>query len=489
MTPLPSIAVPELGPDLLRAAPLLVVFGAALAVLLTGASRRGRGRRAAFLLAIGSLALAAALTVPLLLEPGGPAFSGAARLDRFSGLVLLLLVLCTAATAALSPSLLEAVDARIPEHDALLLLSLTGMSLLVVAHDLLLAFVGLEIVTVAAWALTGLNRSEAAGVEAAVRTFVLAAFSSALLLYGVAFVYGAAGGTGYAEVASAAGEGRILQVGLAMVLVGFCFKVGAVPFHPWVPDVVQGAPAPASALFATAVKVAAFAALIRFAAAVLPTAGGAWGLALAIMAAASMLVGAAAAFVQRDLKRFLGWSAVSHTGFVLVPVAGLGTSRGAPDLHGALFYLAAYAVASLGVFALVAAMTSEGREDPDMQRLKGLGRRHPWIAAGLGICLLSLAGLPLTAGFPAKVYVLLAAFQNDRGWLAVVVVLAALAGAAYALKPLVLLLEAPGEEAPVHVGFAGRVVLAAAVAGVVGLGVLPGPFADLCRLALAGLGR
>jgi NADH-quinone oxidoreductase subunit N len=202
------------------------------------------------------------------------------------------------------------------------------------------------------------------------------------------------------------------------------------------------------------------------------------------MAAASMLLGAAAAFVQRDLKRFLGWSAVSQTGFVLVPVAS-----GASELHGSILYLAAYAAASLGVFAVVAAMAHDGREDPDMERLRGLARRRPWIAAGLALCLLSLAGLPLTGGFPAKVYVFLAAIDGGRGWLAAVAVVAALAGAAYALKPVALLFAQPGEGVPIEVGPAGRTVLAAAVIVVLALGVVPGPFAGLCRVAVAGLGR
>ncbi len=483
-TTLPPVAIPDLGPDLLRASPVLAVFVAALVVLLAGAAGRGRGARVATVLTAVGLALAGILAVPLLLSHGGPAFGGAARLDRYSGLVELILVACTAGAAALSPSLLRAVDARIPEHDALLLLSLLGMGLLVVADDLLLAFVGLEIMTVAAWVLTALNRSEATGVEAAVRYFVLGAFSSAFLLYGVAFVYGAAGGTGYAEAAvAAASGGRIFGVGLAMVLVGFAFKVGAVPFHPWVPDVYQGAPAPASALFATGVKVAAFAALLRFTAAVLPAAGPRWGVALAVLAAASMLVGAAAAFVQRDLKRFLGWSAVSHTGFALVPLAG-----GGAGMHGTLVYLAAYAAASLGAFAVAASMAHDGREDPDMERLRGLGRRHPWLAAGFATCLLSLAGLPLTAGFPAKVYVLLAAWEGAGGWLAAVVVVAALAGAAYAVRPVALLFAEPGEGVPVEIGRAARGVLVVAVIVVLALGVMPGPFVDLCRLAVAELG-
>ena len=487
---------PALAADLWGAAPLVWLFGWSMLLLLVGVLWSGLRRWLPAITGLG-LGVAVVLTLPMFHAAPRLAFAGMARLDGFAALVIVTLLLAAALVSALAPSNLQALDAHPPESYALLLMALLGMLGMAVACDLMFLFIALEIMSVAAYVLTALNRGEPASVEGAIKYFVMGAFSSATLLYGLALVYGAAGGTSYAVVAAALEGGSampaLLAIGLALVGAGFAFKVAAVPFHFWVPDVYQAAPGPVAALFATGIKVASFAAFMRFVGVALLPDIASWAPILAVLAIASLLVGNLAALVQSDLKRLLAFSAIGHTGFLLMGLAG---AHGAalsdnPYLHGILYYFIAYTLALLGSFAVVGAMVRGGRESTSLSQLSGLARRRPWVAVALGVCLLSLAGLPPTMGFLAKLTLFLAALEAGQLLVAVVGAVAAVLAVATYLRPVVFLFMTPTEGDQAWSGQLSRgplAVLALCVTLIVLLGVVPAPLLQICRAGLLALG-
>ncbi len=424
------------------------------------------------------------------------AFSGMVAVDSFG--VVVNYILCLAGLGALfiGHDYLERVDVRVPEYNPLLLMAVSGMSLLAVANDLILLFVALELMSIALYVLCAINRGELRAVEAAAKYFILGAFAAALLLYGVAFVYGAVGTTRLDFIGQWLADGRavtdspLLAVGLGLMLVGFGFKVAAAPFHMWSPDVYQGAPTPVTSFMATGVKAASFAAFARVMFVAFLSSKVDWGWAIWGMAAITILWGNLGALIQTDLKRVLAYSSIGHAGFLLMAFAGAPATGLAenPRVGGLLFYLLTYTVMTVGAFAVLSLLTRDGSDDTGIERLNGLSVQHPWLAAGLSVCLLSLAGVPPTMGFVAKFYLFAAAVEGGHTGLAVVGAIGGAAGVYYYLRPIVHMYMKPAAGAPrlaLNTPALGALAVASAV--VLVFGIYPAPLIDWCREALLSL--
>ena len=397
----------------------------------------------------------------------------------------------TALTVLVSFDYLEREELWVPEYFALLLFASLGMMLMAGAQDLMVLFLGLELMSIALYVLAGSSRRSAAGAEAALKYFLLGAFASGFLLYGIALVYGATATTnltliGVQIATLGLQHSPMLEIGLGLLLVGFGFKVAAVPFHMWAPDVYDGSPTPIAGYMATAVKAAAFAALFRVlgeAFAAVP----AWHAIVWWLAVATMVVGNLIALAQRTLKRMLAYSSIAHAGYLLVAVA-TGTAAGAAAF---LFYLVAYTLMTLAAFALLAAKGTNGERDVRIDDLAGLAQRRPWLALALAVCMLSLLGFPVTAGFIGKWYILVAATSSGQVLLAAVLVLASVISAGYYLPVIMAMYMQPEPSADAHAGMRlgrlGSAVVAAAVAGLLFLGVRPNRLLDIARVSGASV--
>ncbi len=439
--PLPEVDWRAIAPEL-----ALVVAGLVLLLVVAFWPRAGRGVLAGLTLA--GLAVAAALTV-WNWDLERVAFEGAVSLDgitRYARAVLL-------AVGALATLMVAQGDTREGEPDdsppevfPLLLFALLGMVLLAAASDLLVVFIALEILSLSLYVMAGETRRMAAQ-EAAMKYFLLGAFSSAFLLYGIALCYGATGSTNLLEIADATGDptadGTLLLAGVGLLAVGFLFKVSAVPFHMWTPDVYQGTPTPVAAFMAAATKVAGFAVFLRVFAGALGGLVVSWRPVIAGVAVLTMLIGAALAVVQTDLKRMLAYSSISHAGYLLVGVAAAATVPA--GVSASMFYLLTYAFMVMGAFMVVQYVSRLGPPDDDairerssLEDYRGLARRHPWAAGLLAVFMLALTGIPPLSGFWAKYYVFLAGIEAGLTWLVVVAVISSVISAFFYLRVLVV---------------------------------------------------
>ena len=373
----------------------------------------------------------------------------------------------------------------------LILFALFGMLLFAAANDLLTLFVALEIFSLPLYLLSGMARRRRwLSQEAALKYFLLGAFSSAFFLFGVALLYGYAGTFTYAGVAQAIvaddSPWVLLLTGLVMLAVGLLFKVGAVPFHTWTPDVYTGAPTPVTGFMAIATKTAAVAALLRVFYVALGGARWDWQPVIATVAVATMVVGAVVGLVQQDIKRLLAYSSIAHAGFILAGfVAAVGaTAEGGVSSVGSIsFYLLAYGFATLGGFGIITMVRRAGGEANGIAAWQGLGRTNPFVAGTMTLFLLSFAGIPLTAGFVGKLVVFAAAWQGGYGWLVLVAVIASLVAAFFYLKVVVAMwFKEPERGGQGRVagasGWTWAVVAVAAVATII-LGLVPGSILDL----------
>lgn len=333
------------------------------------------------------------------------------------------------------------------EFPVLVLLSATGMGIMISANDLISMYLGIELQSLALYVLATINRRSLRSSEAGLKYFVLGALSSGLLLYGCSILYGTSGGIGFEQMASSfntaqGGLPMLQSVGIVFVLAGLAFKVSAVPFHMWTPDVYEGAPTPVTALFAAAPKIAAFALISRFLFAGLPLAFDVWQQILIFIALASMVLGAFSAIGQTNIKRLMAYSSIGHMGFAMVGLAS-GTAEG---MGAMIVYMAIYATMTLGTFAILLGLRSDTGMLEHLDDLSGLSRARPAMAAGLAILMFSLAGIPPLAGFFGKFYVFRAAVNAELYTLAVLGVLASVVGAFYYLRIIkIMYLDAPRE--------------------------------------------
>ena len=463
--------------DILRVAPELVLCVSGMVLMLVepflGQARRGT----LLFLATTGAALALAANV-LSATHQGAAFSGLLDVDSFSvfvhvvvGLVALLVVLGSA-------DYLDREHLQHGEYYALVLFATAGMGVMSSAAELMTAFVGLEVSSISTYVLAGYRRDSPRSDESAMKYFLLGSFATAFFLYGIALVYGSTGTTqiGHAALSSFPGAPSLLRLGLALILVGLGFKVAAAPFQVWTPDVYEGAPTPVTALMSSGPKAAAFALLLRILATT-DAAGSFWFWALWISAVLSMFVGNFAALAQTSVKRMLAYSSIAHAGYVMVALAAAAAAgQVALGVAAALYYLAVYALMKLGAFMMVAQLggTSEGHLEID--DLAGLASRQPAAAACFSLFLLSLLGLPVTAGFLGKFYIFNAALASHLVWLAVLLALNSVLAAFYYLRVIVVMyMREPHQDwAPSPMPWAITAVLLATSAGTLYLGLFPG---------------
>jgi NADH-quinone oxidoreductase subunit N len=377
------------------------------------------------------------------------------------------------------------------EFYILVLLAAVGMTLMASAGDLIMVFLGLETMSLALYVLAGTFRGRIESGEASMKYFLLGAFASGFFLYGIALVYGATGSTNIDRIAAVIGSGNardpLLVVGFGLLVVGFGFKISTVPFHMWVSDVYQGAPTSITILIATGSKAAAFAALMRVLLVALRQGQADWSMLMWGLAVLSMTVGNVVAIAQRNVKRMLAYSSIAHVGYVLIGLA----AGGSLGNSAVLFYLLVYTFTTAGAFGVILLLERGGREAVETGDFAGLATRHPVIALVMTIFLLSLIGIPPTAGFVGKFYLFGAAVRSGYMWLAVIGVLNSAIAAYYYLRIVVVMYMREPEGAPTTLvpSLGGSLALLVALCGVVWLGVMPAPYFDLAQTALAPLLR
>ncbi len=486
---LPEVAYSDIGPM------IILVVGAL--GLLTVASlvkaKPARGFYALFTVGTAGSALVSAAWLWLGLDEAGSgprfAFANMISIDGFAVFFFVVIAISVVLAALLGDAYLRREQLDGPEFYVLVLLSAAGGMLMAAANDLIVIFLGLETLSIALFVLAGFHRRRAESGEAAMKYFVLSAFSSAFLLYGIALTYGSTGTTNLAGIAQWLGTNvaltnGVLMAGMAFLLVGFGFKVAAVPFHTWTPDVYQGSPTPVSAFMAGASKAAGFAALLRVFFSTFSVLRPDWKPLIWALAVASLLVGSTLAIVQSDVKRMLAYSSISHAGYILVGLQAA-NDRG---VAGSLFYLLAYTFMVMGSFTIATVVGRRGDAAHDLDNYKGLARRRPAVALGFTVLLMAQAGVPFTSGFLAKFYVISAAVESRSYALALIAMVAAVIAAFFYLRVVITMYSAADadeatEPARLPLPFGAGLVLASAVAFTLIAGILPQTFFDFARNA------
>ncbi len=482
--------------DLIAILPELIVIGAACLVLaldpLTPPSRKDW----LAWVSVAALAACAHLTVSQM-GTSVSAFSDLVILDPFAGFWKLLLYGVTGFTILLSLAYLKAERLNLGEYYGFILLSLAGMMVMVSAADLLTIYLGMELMSLSLYVLAGFKRFDARSLEAAAKYFVLGSFSSGMLLYGISLLYGASGSTRLSAIAAtvtARGlDDPMLTLAMILLAVGFGFKIAAVPFHMWTPDVYEGSPTSVTAFMAVASKAASFAAFLRV---FLEGLGGLkanWYVLFLILCLATLALGNVVAIVQTNIKRMLAYSSIANAGYALIGavVAGYAPADRAAQAFGlssVMLYLVVYSFMTLGAFAVIAMLRKSGVEGDEIEDYAGLAKRQPVAAFLMLAFMTSLAGIPPTAGFIGKFYLFMAAVKADLAWLAVVGVLFAAVSAYYYLRVVMVMYmrepETAGAESRLAFSPALTVALACAFVGVLVFGLYPNPLVSLATQAV-----
>jgi NADH-quinone oxidoreductase subunit N len=466
------------------ALPELTLATGAMVLLLVGAFTRKEEANLILWAAVLVLALAGVFVM----RSSGTTtlFGDSFIVDPFARALKLLTLTGSAVTLIMSLDYWRGEGRLKFEFPVLVLLATTGMLMMISANDLIALYVGLELQSLALYVVAAFDRRSARSSEAGLKYFVLGALSSGMLLYGASLIYGFTGSTLFADIAAAvqpSGVNLGLIFGLVFLMTGFAFKISAVPFHMWTPDVYEGAPTPVTAFFAAAPKLAAFALTVRTLFAAFPSVTPEWQQIVTFLAIASMALGSFAAIGQRNIKRLMAYSSIGHMGYALVGLAA-GTAEG---VQGVIVYLAIYLAMTLGTFACILAMRRNGRMVEDIDQLAGLSNTSPMMAFLLAMLLFSLAGIPPLAGFFAKFYVFLAAINAGLYALAVVGVLLSVVGAYYYLRIVkIMYFDAPAER------FEPMPGLLATVLGASGLFILfyfvyPAPLVNVAEAAAKSL--
>jgi NADH-quinone oxidoreductase subunit N len=468
---------------LLPLSPEIVLGVGAMALLMIGVFRNERTVVFIDAACIGLLIVAGILVVAL---PGDKQviLNGSFVIDPFARFLKVLALAGSAAAILMSIDYVRRERQQRFEYSVLILLSTLGMMMLISAADLIALYLGLELMSLPLYVVAASHRTVLRSTEAGLKYFVLGALSSGMLLYGASLTYGFTGTVSFAGIAhSAADAGVGLIFGLVFLFAGFCFKVSAVPFHMWTPDVYEGAPTPITAFFAAAPKVAGIAMFVRTAVAAFPGITGQWQEIVSFVAIASMLLGSFAAIGQRNIKRLLAYSSIGHMGFALVGLAA-GTSQG---VQGVLVYMAIYITMTLGVFAVVLSMRRGDVMVETIDQLAGLARTNPGMAFFMAMLLFSMAGVPPLAGFFAKFYVFLAAIQAGLYALAVIGVLASVVGAYYYLAIIKTMYFDEPEKGFAPMPHELKVVLGACGLFNILFFIYPGPLVGLASAAARSL--
>jgi NADH-quinone oxidoreductase subunit N len=459
--------------------PEIVVTLAALGVLLLAAwrHRTAADSRLAAWTALAGVVAGLATLVALWRSGAQPIGDPhMIALDGYRFASMLLILVASAGAILLSVDYLEREHLIAPEYYALLLMATVGMMFLAGADDLMVLFLGLEVMSVPVYVLAAYDRRSVFSAEAGLKYFLVGALASAFLLYGIALVYGATGATSLTVIgARLAGTGvtPLAALGTGLLLIGLGFKVASVPFHMWAPDVYDGSPTPVTAYMATGVKAAAFLAMVRVLMVGLPALESVWQPVVGALAIGSMVVGNLVALAQRSLKRMLAYSSIAHAGYLLAAVWP-GSRAGA---SATLLYLAAYVLTTIAAFGILAAIGRGGERDVTIESLSGLARRRPWLAFALAVCMFSLLGFPGTFGFIGKYAILQAIVAEHHQMLAVVLVLTSLVSAGYYLPVVRVIYMKDAEDAEAHAGAAlpgaARLAVGLSVAAILLFGVWP----------------
>lgn len=462
---------------------LLVMIGAIMMADLFSSAAKRQGR-----LVFGALVTLAAIAVSMY-DPFVPtrfAFNGMFVLDGMAVILKAALALSVLLALVYSRDYLAKRNLLTGEYVMLLLFATLGMMVMISANNFVTLYLGLEIQALSVYAMVALQRDSAVATEASMKYFILGALASGLLLYGISMVYGATGSLDIETVAKSVSfskaNGPLLAFGLVFVVAGLAFKLGAVPFHMWIPDVYHGAATPITMFLASAPKIAAFAFILRILGDGLSGMVGDWQLMLVFLAVLSLLVGNVVAIAQTNLKRMLAYSTISHMGFLLLGILA-GTQNG---YSSGMFYVMTYSLTALASFGMILLLSREGFEADTLDDFKGLNQRSPWYAFLMLIVMFSLAGIPPTVGFMAKLAVLQAALDAGLGWLVVFAVLMSVIGAFYYLRIVKLMyMDAPLDAHAIVARPEMNALLGVNAFALLVLGLVPGGLLEVCRRAIA----
>jgi NADH-quinone oxidoreductase subunit N len=488
------IPPPEL--DLIAIGPILVTAVTAMVALMLELVLKGKQKDGIAYVSLLGVLLAALSALPLWNAGRPPAYGGMVLADNLTVFVTLVILAVAAITLLMAPAFLARTGMNHGEFHALLLLAVCGGVMLAASGDLIVLFLGLELLSISLYIMAGFARGQLRSEEAALKYFLLGSFSIGFFIYGSALIYGATGTTDLAGVGKAIAalgqqENPLLLIGMGLLLVGFGFKLALVPFHQWTPDVYDGSPTLVTAFMSVATKAAVFAALIRVLAEALPGIRADWSTIVWVLAAATMLLGNIVAISQTEIKRLLAYSSIGQAGYVMTAIYG-----GGPDGWSAtLFYLLCYAVMNLGAFGVVMAVGLRGEANRRTEDFAGLFQRQPFLAVAMTIFMLSLAGIPPTAGFWAKFYTFGAAIKAGNAGLALAIigVVSSVIAAYYYLRVAITLYRAPEtaearpSPAPVPVTFMAAVVIALLLT--VQIGLYPNAELAAAQQAAPGIAR
>lgn len=471
-------------PNFILALPEMFVLGMACFILIMDLFIKQKDRAITYLLSMATLVGAAILTMTVSDGERHLTFNDSFVTDAMGDLLKIFIYLITAVVFLYSRQYLQKRDLFRGEYFVLGLFGVLGMMVMVSSHSMLSLYMGLELLSLSMYAMVALQRDSLKATEAAMKYFILGALATGMLLYGMSMLYGATGSLNIAEIGAYVAlnnDDTILAFGMVFVIVGLAFKLGAVPFHMWVPDVYHGAPTSVTLYLSTAPKIAAFAIVMRLLVEGLGGLHTEWQGMLIMLAMLSMVIGNIVAIAQTNLKRMLAYSAISHIGFILLGILA-GTENG---YSSAMFYVVVYALMSLAAFGMIIALSRSGFEADKLDDFKGLNERSPWLAFMMLILMFSMAGVPPTVGFYAKLSVLQAIVEIDLIWLAVFAVVLSVIGAFYYLRIIKLMyFDKPEDTAKIEAGFDMRAVLSINCLAMLFLGIFPASLMQWCMAAL-----
>ncbi len=469
--------------------PIITLVGWALLLLVVDLWIAKERKGLTALLAAVGLAVSLGLT----LAQGGRsrlAFGGLMMLDGFAVYLNVIFLTSGLAAIALGYDYLRRMGLERGEYYVMMLFSISGMMMITQAYNLLVVFLALEVLSIPLYVLAGFAHPRQESQEAALKYFLLGAFSSAFVLYGIALIFGATASIGLDGILAALQAGTannvLFAAGAALMLVGFGFKVAAVPFHEWAPDVYQGSPTPVSGFMSVAVKAAGFAVLLRIFLTVFPNLAGTLTPALWVIAALTMIVGNVLAVIQSNIKRLLAYSSIAHAGYMLMAFVPYGSEVAGQSVAATIFYLIAYGLTTFGAWAVVVSLEQAEGKGLELEDYAGLGQKYPWLGVAMMVFMLSLTGVPITLGFWGKFYLFKTAVDAGYAGLALVGLLTSLVSAYYYLRVVVLMFMRAGEPRVRRDGWLSLVALGAALA-VVALSVVPGRLLEAAANAVLRL--
>ncbi len=480
--------------DLVTLLPELILAALVLVIIATDLFLSRPNKWILTPLTVGGLILAGAACV-VVWDINETVYSGFYIVDDLSVFLKAATIVTGILSALFAPGYLAVRRIPLGEFNMILVTALIGMCVLASSSDLITLFLGLELMTMPSYLLTGLHKTDRYSNEGGLKYFLLGSFASAILLFGIAWVYGLTGTTNVAEIAAAL-TGQMspaLLVAIGFLTVGATFKIAAVPFHYWTPDAYQGAPTPITGFLSVGPKLGAFALLIRVFAEALEPLRADWLAIFVVLTVLTMTLGNVVAMTQLNVKRMLAYSSIAHTGYIMVGIAAFANTTdpevAAQGIESVLFYVLGYAVMNIAAFAVVGMLQRDTTRFGGLNSFAGLASRAPMRAAAMAILMLSLTGIPPTVGFFAKLYVLLAAVEAGLAWLAVIVVLNAALAAFYYLRVIVYMYmrESEPDPAPLESSVFGSLALGLSVVGVLALGIFPGAILTLVEVSAASL--